>query len=257
MAKTSKPTPADKDKTYDDYRRLKRWVIAQEKTNNSKIIIFPSSNTPNQKIEWMRVGGVSALIYKYYIAPRLGKRPPKILPDKDFGPKFPDGTISIRDKDALVKKLSGLGYTIKTNDKIITAEIKTFTKDELKELKNRTKTDRERANALIKPAELCPEIYTNLVNLARALSNKTSHKRDKHPELVADISNTATNLLKVYVNLANGNVSKDEGTKKLKTGINNLCATLIVANELDFFDFKTSVRLGETIVKIKDNLKEN
>ena len=80
---------------YKIYFEQKQLALILEKSNDSKLILFPSVSTRGAKDEWLKLGGNSALFYKYLIAPRLGKKSPTIRPDTDTNHRFKNGIISI------------------------------------------------------------------------------------------------------------------------------------------------------------------
>ncbi|MBR2998462.1 hypothetical protein IKF34_01640 [Candidatus Saccharibacteria bacterium] len=97
------------DAAYKQYFKTKQIAKIMEEDNNSKLIIFPSVETKGEKDEWLKIGGNSALFYKYLIAPRLGKKPPTIRPDTDLKHRFKDGIISVHWKNTFLNNLSKIG----------------------------------------------------------------------------------------------------------------------------------------------------
>lgn len=102
--KESSNTP---NQNYKHYYKTKRFAKILEEDNTSKLILFPSAN--GQKDEWLKLGGNSALFYKYLIAPRLNKKPPTIRPDTDLQHRFKDGIISIHWKNQFIENLTKIG----------------------------------------------------------------------------------------------------------------------------------------------------
>ena len=103
----------ENDKQIADSQRQKEYyngkiiALSLEEKNNSKLILFPSLAGADD--EWYKMGGVSALIYKYRIGPRMGRKV-KILRDNGKRERFTHGVVSIHWLQVFAENMKGLGY---------------------------------------------------------------------------------------------------------------------------------------------------
>lgn len=75
-----------------EYYNGKMIALSLEEKNNSRLILYPSLS--GTKDEWYKMGGQSALFYKYIVGPRLKKKP-VIRKDNDLRHRFKHGIVSV------------------------------------------------------------------------------------------------------------------------------------------------------------------
>lgn len=126
------------------YEAEKKKVKEIEKTNRSRIIAFRSTR------DWWKIGGHSALIYYYRIAPRLGKDV-NLMNDMDYFSTFSTGVISIRSIEEFEEELSKLGIKLeKETEAIKSFKLpKALSETELKKLKEQEKQKLEKVNKIV------------------------------------------------------------------------------------------------------------
>ena len=134
MNKQEITTNQNNDQTYQEYYERKRIAMVMEGNNNSKIIAIPSLNK-NAKDEWLKLGGNSAYFYKYFVAPRLNKKPPTIHQDTDLNHRFKSSIIAVHWKDAFIKNMKSLKLEpIEESGLLIFQLNHKYTKAEIKKL---------------------------------------------------------------------------------------------------------------------------
>ena len=94
------------DERYREYYNGKVIALALEDKNNSRLILYPSLS--GTKDEWYKMGGNSALFYKYIVGPRLKKKP-VIRKDNDLRHRFKHGIVAIHWGDKFMKDVALLG----------------------------------------------------------------------------------------------------------------------------------------------------
>ena len=245
------------DQAYQEYYERKRIAMVMEENNNSKIIAIPSLNK-NAKDEWLKLGGNSAYFYKYFVAPRLNKRPPTIHQDTDLNHRFKSGIIAVHWKDAFIKNMKSLKLEpIEESGLLIFQLNHKYTKAEIKKLHAKENAANEKINQLLKPKITIPELYNQFLILAQTLPNKIRKLDIFYRQFYgAQMNNILIKLFENYIELSEGG-DKDKIKQHLILYINHLNAILIILNENHALDNSTAERLGTLMVDIRNSITRN
>lgn len=257
MNKQEITTNQNNDQAYQEYYERKRIAMVMEENNNSKIIAIPSLNK-NAKDEWLKLGGNSAYFYKYFVAPRLNKKPPTIHQDTDFNHRFKSGIIAVHWKDAFIKNMKSLKLEPTEESGLLIFQLShKYTKAEIKKLHAKENAANEKINQLLKPKITIPELYNQFLILAQTLPNKIRKLDIFYRQFYgAQMNNILIKLFENYIELSEGG-DKDKIKQHLILYINHLNAILIILNENHALDNSTVERLGTLMVDIRNSITRN
>lgn len=258
MVKKHTQKTIDLNAEYAKYYQQKELAAALEKTNDHKLIAFPSVYKGGAKDEWLKLGGNSLLFYKYYIAPRLGKKNVKINQDNETRCKFKDGLAMVHWKKLFLENMDRLKYKYIEEDGLIKVDIKhTFTADEIKSMATREKTERVMANRLIVPEAIEPKVYAKLLKLAEIMPYKAkSIEKTFRGDFGTGLNRAVTEMLMIYAQMVDGLISPANAKVLLKKSIAKMGAILIILNEAKIFDVETEYKLGKILAELKDSVEE-
>ena len=241
-------------KEYRDYYNGKVLTIALEDNNKSRIIAFPSVGERGK--EWYKLGGNSALFYKYYIAPRL-KRNPTFRNDSDLRHRFKYGIITVHWGEHLINALRELKYEVKVIDyDIIVCELgREFTEREIDEMRKREKADQEKVKRMITPKYNYPDIYGHLCALARELPPKVKKMDAAYRETIGnDTLRILMKLFRDYFKITNGRMPMEGSAQILLAHVDELAAMLAIIDENKLLDMAMRIRMGTTLVDLKNSI---
>lgn len=141
------------DNSKKHYYEVKGAVLVLEEKNNDTVYLFPSST--GAKGEWYRIGGHSALFYKYFLGPRIGRKDVRIRKDTDVRMVFRHGVASVHHGDRFMYRVKELGYKVK-EDRLgmIVVELgKTFTMSEIKNMGETARSELEQVQLILQPTK--------------------------------------------------------------------------------------------------------
>lgn len=245
------------DDSKKHYYEVKGAVIVLEEKNNDRVYLFPSST--GAKGEWYRVGGRSALFYKYFLGPRMGRRDIRIRKDTDTRMVFRHGVAAVHQGDRFMRSVEKLGYEVRENRLgVIVVELeKTFTAAEIKNMGETARSELEQVQLMLTPAKSMPGLYAKMRGLARALTPKVKKLHPAYRETLGNKMLDATaELFVTYFRVANGVQDESAGGKELMMGVNRLAGLLAMVDEIELFDPVTRTRFGEWIIEIKEEVEK-
>lgn len=242
---------------YKTYFATKQIAKLLEKTNNSRIIAFPSIPSKNGQIEWYKLGGNSAYYYKYIIAPRLGKKPPTIHSDTDLNHRFRDGIVAINNHELFVENLTKLGYREKRESGLTIFELNhIFTANEIRALKAREHEDKENLNKLFRPKNIAPEVYKIILELSKTIPTITL-KKNLHDSYIPELNHIIISLNKTYHHYANGIIDTISAKSLLLSSADDLTAILSILSENDCLAITLQIRIGKLLMDFKSSVGRN
>lgn len=256
---------------YKIYFTQKQIALLLEKINLSRIIVFPSvSKEPQQEQfqqlqqdqpqpEWYKIGGNSAYFYKYYVAPRLHKKPPTIHPDTDLNFRFKDGIISIHWIDQFIQKMASLGYAYKQESDLYIFELNhVFTFREVDALKKQERNDKQRLNSLFRPKHPHPNLYGIILELSKLIPAKAKKLKDGfHHDFAPELNHHVIAIAQYYCKYANGCIDKITAKTHLKSELSDLNATLLILAENNCLDTTSQYRIGRLLNDLSNNIERN
>lgn len=241
------------DKRRAEYYRGKRLALILEEKNNSKLILFPSLGGSER--EWYKMGGVSALIYKYRIGPRLGRKP-KIQRDNDKRERFINGITSIHWLEKFSEVMKGIGYEKYDVGEygVVSFDLgQKFSEVEIRELREQGRRERELFQDMVKPVRSFPEIYAHFIQLAQILPKKVQKMEMVQRELFG--KHLALNLVKIgeiYYRLTDGLMNEKDAKIALEKTINDMLAVLVIIDEAGLMPEVGLLRIGTILADLKD-----
>lgn len=249
----SKAEPMERKEYYDG----KAVALKLEEKNNSKLYLFPSLG--GEEGEWYKMGGHSALFYKYLVGPRMGRRP-KIRKDNDLRLRFKYGLAAVHWGNNFVEAAKKMGYDVRTMEYgIIVVDLgKKFTMREVKDMAMREKEDKEKLATMIMPKENMPNLYVKMRELARLLVPKVKKMHAAYRETFGnDLLVAMADLFKIYFRVANGRVNKSVAKRQLLERVDDLTALVALIDEMELFDVITRTRFGEYLVDMRVVIEKN
>lgn len=255
--KSTKEKSNTQNQNYKIYYKTKQIAKILEEDNNSRLILFPSAN--GAKDEWLKLGGNSALFYKYLIAPRLNKKSPTVRPDTDLEHRFKDGVISIHWKNLFLENLAKIGLTsiAEENGLLIIKLGHKFSLAEIKKLKSREKEMESEVAQLLKPKNTAPELYHHLLALAKALPPKVAKLKEPYrSDFGSQINRAISELFITYLDFVNHNLPQETAKDALLNSTNRINALLIILNENKLLDHSTISSTGRIITELRTNIEK-
>ena len=243
------------DEKYREYYNGKVIALALEDKNNSRIILFPSLS--GKKDEWYKMGGQSALFYKYVLGPRLKKKP-IIRKDNDLRHRFKHGIVAVHWGDRFMKDVALLGMRAKRIDYgIIVVEMeRTYTAKEIEEMRNLEKSEQDKLIKMVMPEKNYPDLYGLIRQLARLLPPKIKKMDAVYREVIgSEMLEKLIKLVEIYFQMANGRMPVQEAHEALLRQIDNMTALIVIIDENQLIDLTTRTRIGEILVDIKLTIK--
>lgn len=240
----------DKDR-HRDYYNGKVIALTLEDKNNSRLILFPSLAGTTD--EWYKMGGQSALFYKYVIGPRLKKKP-VIRNDNDLRHRFKHGIVSVHWGEKFIEDVATIGLVAKRIDYgIIIVDLeRSYSTKEINEMRQREQTDQAKVKKMVTPKENLPDLYGLIRQLSQILPPKIKKMDGAYRETFGNtMLDSLMNLNKIYFRMANGHLSRATARDEMLCQIDDITALLAIIDENALFDLVTRTRIGETLVDLK------
>lgn len=251
----------ENDKQISDSQRQKEYyngkiiALSLEEKNNSKLILFPS--LAGMDDEWYKMGGKSALFYKYFVGPRL-KRKPVIRKDSDLRHRFRKGVVSVHWGERFIQDVQALGYKVQRLDYgIIVVQLdRVYSDKEIDEMLAKEREDGERVKRIVLPKENMPDLYGLIRELMRLLPPKIKKMDGAYRETLGNgLLYVVMDFTKVYFRMANGRMNRVEAREKMLGYMDDMAAYLTIVDEANLFDLVTRTRMGEILVDIRMTIK--
>lgn len=239
-----------------EYYNGKVIALSLEEKNNSRLILFPS--LAGIEDEWYKMGGQSALFYKYIVGPRLKKKP-TIRKDNDLKHRFKNGIVSVHWGEKFMKDVAVIGLIAKKIDYglIIVEMEREYTVNEIKEMREQEQKDIEKVKKMIMPVKNYPDVYGLMRQMSHFLPPKIKKMDVVYREAFGKkILEALVNLHKIYFRMANGRMPESLAKEEMLMQIDDITAILAIIDENQLFDLVTRTRLGETLVELKTTIKK-
>ena len=243
------------DERYREYYNGKVIALALEDKNNSRLILYPSLS--GAKDEWYKMGGNSALFYKYVVGPRLKKKP-VIRMDNDLRHRFKHGIVAVHWGDKFMKDVLTIGLSAKRIDYgIIVVEMgRTYTAKEIEEMRNLEKTEQDKIKKMVMPEKNYPDLYGLIRQLTRLLPPKIKKMDAVYRDVIGrEMVEILIRLVEIYFQMANGRMAVDTAREDLLRQADNMTALIVIIDENQLIDLITRTRIGEILVDIKQTIK--
>ena len=242
--------------TETEYFEAKQLVMAREYKNNTRIYLFPSLG--GEKDCWYKVGGRSLLLYKYVLAPRLG-RSVKVRDDTDKVYVFNHGIGSVRWGTRLIEEARALGYVASRMEHgIIVVELgKTYSVSEIHRMEAKEKDEQEILKRILKPKNNLPDLEVAINRLAQVLPSKVKKMDGAYRAVYGNgMLSILVDLQKTYFRFANGRLDKETAKNRMLGCTDDLTAIIRLIDEGRLINATARTRLGGNVVEITKEIEK-
>lgn len=257
--KTKEELKAERDKRAQEKRaEQKRFEAVKakayefEKRNRSKIVVFRSRKG------WWKMGGNSALIYVYRLAPRMDIKP-KLRVDTDFFSKFHDGVVSIKDVDALERNLKTLNVHLeKRSPEMVIFSLGYKIEDSQMELIRKTEENRrEQVNRIVAPKIAIPIVNVKLHDVVRLtyIKMKKSPVTDRD-YITMEVAKLAKIALGDFVMMCNGVIPEKEALQRIIRSLETILVRIDVIMAMNIWESSTCLEIATDIQEIRKILRK-
>lgn len=224
---------------------IKSKVFHFEQNNYTKLVVFSSGDN------WYKMGGNSALIYVYMVAPQIGVQP-KLRPDKDFYDRFVDGVVSVRDLNLLIAAFSGIGIKLeRIDDDVAIFDLgRKVSKAELEAIRDVKEEHLEQVNQIVKVNAMYPAIVSVERRIARNMRSRMLKASPMDREMI--LTEMAKQTLKSVVDIFGISNNLGEAEKVLKnvhTLNERMKIYVLQLMELGIFDVEECLRTEQDLVE--------
>ena len=234
--------------------KVKKITKEMEKTNNSKIILFPSYSKKSDVLEWYKLGNLSALYYVYRMADRMG-RTARVLKDTD---KFAKMKViaSVRDINKFIDQAMQLNEFERfeqTLDGIYILHLRrALADDEIGALKRTEAERKEMMHNVLRPKRADPEVYQAILVIDRQLLPRTAKMQNGYYRTIGDaMAKQILELTQVYFGYAYGHLQPDAAKNQLHILINGLQAGVALLGENNVWGYDIACSTGENLITLR------
>lgn len=253
-------TPAEKRESYARYNERKKIVFEAEERNFEHLVLFLASDgdNPNQQKKFYVMGGNSAIIYAYDIAPRIGRKSVLLRPDLDNGYyKFKHGVTSISNLALLTEKLQEIGISrvlVDNNDLIVYFRLKRkYDKDEIKALLKLRRDEVKEMNKILYTKVVFPDIHRQTMELRTVVYHKLIKMTRTDREILEDkILEPVFRISDAYALMAHGDREITVAGIEMTEAIDILMDRVAMLMDLEFWDVASCARVGKILAGLKN-----
>ena len=230
--------------------------------NFQHLVLWPASDKDTNEKKFYNMGGNSAIIYVYEIAPRI-KRKATLRFDMDNGDtKFNSGICSILDLESLEKALKEIGVkrvnkiTKGYEDFVIFKLGREYSKTEIREMLKQEQHRLDQLNKLLYAKVLYPDIHRQILELKKLLPAKVKNMDKTYRSVVGmKVIDTLFRLIKLYSQMTHGDMEEYEAAKQMMLESDMLLSEVSIMNELKLWNVSVCIRVGEITVGLRKLLK--
>lgn len=244
---------------YAEYEKRKKIVFEAEERNFQHLVLFLASdgNVPGKEKKFYNMGGNSAIIYAYDIAPRIGKKDIALRPDLDNGRyKFKTGVTSIANLELLTEKLAKIGIERlpdKNGGLIVCFRLKNkYTKDMIKTLVDVHRDKIKEVNQMLYTNVLFPDIHVLAMDLRTTVYHKMMNVSRTDREVLQDqILGPVFKITDTYALMAHGDMDVAEAGFLMVRDIDILMDRVGMMLDLKLFDVTSTARIGKIMAGLR------
>ena len=239
--------------------KLKKAVRELERTNRSRLILFPSFSRESDTTEWYKMGNFSALYYVYRMADRMG-RTAKVQKDKDRFAKM-DYIASIKGIEGFIAQAMELKefdcYETGLDGMYILYLKKPLSDEEYSVLTRTESARREMMHSVLKPKRADAKVYQVILMLSRQLLPRTGAlTRGPYGEIGAEMSRQVHGLMCAYFMMSNGRMDLDEAKDAMLDAMEWLQSGIALLGEIDAWNFDKATSVGENVNHLRAMVEE-
>lgn len=233
------------------YAEYKHKLMTLEKNNKDRLMFLRSTKG------FYKLFGNSLYFYAFNIAPKLNINV-KVFSDGDYEDKSEAGVVSVKnlnetEKQLLKLKIKRVESRDKTGNIVIYKLPWSYTDDVIKKYIEQNTYELGKYNHVIVAENTIPVLYLNLNELL-----KISYENVRRLEPVARdtlgnfIVNTVAEMIRIYIEMANGRIDEMTGLKNIRLRLNKTKSQVKILADLKLWNAKTYARVGECLIKIQD-----
>lgn len=231
---------------------VKKKIFELEQKNDRYILIFRSTN------EWWKIGGNSALYYKYIVGPRIKKKI-NLIKDDDHYSTFRTGVASIRDLESFEYNMMKAGLSrIKGNENAIQYEFEQpIEPSTIQSIKKHLEVRTERVNRLVETTTIVPRLHVKIREMLRDVwyYAKNHQKGLARGWICNDLLSDARKMKKIYSRLANGLMDVERGLKEIMVLSNDMLSDIAFLEEVQEIGFDRCCDIQDKLAEIKHTAK--
>lgn len=233
------------------YIEYKKKAMNFEGKNLSHLLFLRSTNG------FYKILGNSLLFYAFEIAPKLGMEA-RIYSDGDYEAKSEDGVISLRSLDSVVSGITKLGAKqAKTRDKtgnIIIYKLPwEYTSDQIEKYRGQSTYKLQKYNHIIMVENVIPVLLFHIDDLLKAIYENVRRMEPVARETLGDMMVIlAAEMKRIYIEMANGRISLEQGLNAMMTRVNKLKSQIKIVVDLKIWNARIYARIGDILIKIQD-----
>lgn len=233
------------------YTEYKHRLMELEVNNHDKLMFLRSTKG------FYKLFGNSLYFYAFNIAPKLNLDA-RVFSDGDYEDKSEAGVVSIRNLKEIEQKLIKLGIRrISTKDKtgnILVYQIPwEYSDEEIKKYSEQNTYELHKYNHVIVVENPIPVLYLNLNELLKINYENVRRLEPVARETMGNfIVSTAAEMVRIYIEMANGRINEKVGLKNLESRLNKVKSQVKILADLKLWNARTYARVGECMIKIQD-----
>ena len=225
-------------------KHAKERAYELEKKNKAYVVAFFSG--PG----WYKIGGNSALIYAYLLAPRL-ELDVRVRPDRDLYFKFKDGVVSVRSIKDLAEKFEKIGIKItKQDDELVVFKLKQkLTDAEFKSICSVREQRVKQINQIVKVKVVYPSIAAKQREIAGFLRSRLHHASAPDRDLIlTKMTAVALEMCADLTQVASGQIGAEVCLKSIQKKNNRFMAWGTVLMDQGIFTVEDTLRVEQLLL---------
>ncbi len=252
-------TQSEIRKVYEEYNKRKRLAFEAMGRSKSHLVLYLASDgdNPNTTKKFYNLGGDSAVIYAYDIAPRIGKKDVILRPDLDgTSIKFKYVT-SIANLPVLTEKLKEIGVNrvpSKSGDQVVYFDLKQkYDKDQIHALLQAHRDEVAELNKILFTGVVFPDIHVLILDIREAVYHKIMKmNRADREVLESEILKPVFRLADLNALIQHGDIELAEGGKEMIKAIDILYDRVKMVEGLDLWELSSCARVGKMAAGLRN-----
>lgn len=207
------------------YETKKDEILKNDKKNRKKIVMLQTADG-----QWWKMFDRSAAIYAYHLAPLVGKTKVKFLEDTDPRLKAEHGVVTVKNIAEFEASMVRLGVAkIFDKDGMKVFEMKkALSNEEVEEFLGMEQELRKKANRLIVPEVVLPDLYFEVMELAKTTVNTVQQiERSVRSAYGKDLLEKSQEISRNFVLMSNGWKDPEDYFERALYALNDMQADMM------------------------------
>ena len=254
-------TQAEIKRDYAEYNRRKRIAFeAMAKTKKHLVLYLASDgNNPNKKKKFYNMGGDSAIIFAYDLAPRTGKKDVVLRPDLDGTSVKFKYVVSITNLPAWIEKFKKIGVIrvpADNGDTIIYFELQEeYDRDKINMLLKMHRDEVAELNKILFTEKVYPDIHMSILEIREVVYHKLMKmSRDNRVVLQEEILKPVFRLADLNTLMQHGDMETLEAGKEIVKAVDILYDRIKMVEGLGLWELSSCARLGKLAAGLRQQV---